>query len=385
MSYASQFSQQNRLRRDGVTILNEILKTIKLDESLVRENNELLHSFLPSFIDEMKRRDPLFNKLFQRVHYTGSFYHDLRISQPDEFDINLILDFGLKESDFDVTYSPQVPAYARFQLKNPTAVAWQHSILWSWFENGYIIPEKVRTWIQSVIDKALQYYALSIWKVYKIDRSSSGPARTLKLMKRDGSCIDVDLVPVFTCSLPTRQPGIDGRVERILGSNLATFLVPKPYSPPGQAPVNEWERVRLWRTHFPEAEKKLILDIGCVKPVIKLLKLLRDKNSWKILASYYLKTVVMWMMLGNLEKLGWSEERLKEHWREDNMGDRFIEALKILAACVEQRNIPYFFSTNNNLLSKIGYEEAQNISTRMRTIIRNVEANPQNFVRYFCM
>ncbi|CAL1272267.1 unnamed protein product [Larinioides sclopetarius] len=383
MSYESQSLEPKRLRKPGVTILKEILKKIKLDENLIRENNEILQSFLSSFIEEMKKNDELFKLLFQRVHYTGSFYHDLRISKPDEFDLNLILNLGLKESDFEVTYSPQVPAYARYHLKNPEAAAKKHQKLSLLFENDYLILEKVRKWIQSVVDKALRSYTLSVKNVHHIDRSASGPARTLKLIKRNGGCIDIDLVPVFSCTLPTKQPGIDGRVEKILGSSLATFLVPKPYSPSGQAPINDKERTRLWRTHFPDAEKKLIRDIGCVKPVIKLLKLLRDQNPWKILASYYLKTVVMWMMLENLEKEGWREEKLKEHWKEDKIYERFIEALKKLATCVEERKIPYFFSKKNNLLSKISHEEAQNVSRRLRVIIRDVETNPDSLWRYF--
>ncbi|XP_055947872.1 cyclic GMP-AMP synthase-like receptor isoform X2 [Argiope bruennichi] len=384
MSFEAQSLQPKKLRKPGVTILKEILKGIKLDEILIKENNEILHSFLSSFIEAMKRSDEIFKLIYQRVHYTGSFYHDLRVSQPDEFDINLILNFGFKESDFEVTYSPQVPAYARYYLKNPEAAIKKHPrLLQLLFENNYLILEKVRKWIQSVVDKAMQHYTLSVKNVRMMERSSSGPARTIKLIKRNGSCIDIDLVPVFACTLPSKQPGIDGRVERLVGSSLETFLVPKPYSPPGQAPVNKTEITRLWRTHFPDAEKKLIRDIGCVKPVIKLLKLLRDQNPWKILASYYLKTVVMWMMLEHLEKEGWKEEKLKEHWKEDKLDERFIEALKKLTNYVEQRNIPYFFSKKNNLLSKIRPEEALNISGRLKFIIRNVEANPNNFWQYF--
>lgn len=50
------------------------------------------------------------------------------------------------------------------------------------------------------------------------------------------------------------------------------FLVPKPYQPSKQAPINEAERARLWRAHYPEAESMIIHNRGCVKPVIKLLK-----------------------------------------------------------------------------------------------------------------
>lgn len=103
MSIENQFLQPKRLRKPGVTILKEILKEIKLDENLIKENNEILQSFLFSFIEQMRKEDELFNLLFQKVHYTGSFYHDLRISQPDEFDINLILNLGLKENDLEVS------------------------------------------------------------------------------------------------------------------------------------------------------------------------------------------------------------------------------------------------------------------------------------------
>lgn len=95
--------QPNRLRKPGVTILKEIVKTIKLDERLIAENNKILKHFLDTFIDEMKKIDPLFAELFQKLHYTGSFYSDLRISEPDEFDINLILKLPFKLSDFEVS------------------------------------------------------------------------------------------------------------------------------------------------------------------------------------------------------------------------------------------------------------------------------------------
>lgn len=42
--------------------------------------------------------------------------------------------------------------------------------------------------------------------------SASGPAKTIKLVKRNGGIIDIDLVPAIECSLGLKPPGIDGRV-----------------------------------------------------------------------------------------------------------------------------------------------------------------------------
>ncbi|GIY39887.1 cyclic GMP-AMP synthase [Caerostris darwini] len=367
--------QPKKLRKPGVTILKEILKSIKLDENLIRENNEILQMFLSSFIEEMKNTDKIFKLLYQRPHFTGSYYSDLRISKPDEFDINLVLHLPFKPYEFEVLYHSQVPSYSKYALKNPAVAAINYPELCKLlFENGYLIPEKVRKWIQSVIDRTMCTYKRQIKSIGDIRFSSSGPARTIRLIKYTGDCIDIDLVPAIPCTLETKQPGIDGRVRMKLGATLETFLVPKPFSPSGQAPVNSSEISRLWRTHFPVSEEQLIHNKGCVKPVIKLLKLLRDKNNWKILASYYLKTVVMWMLLENSNE---------EYWKEDKLDERFIEALKKLLAYVKAQNIPYFFSKKNNLLSKLQYGEAVNISGKLSSIINAVERDPFNYWKEF--
>ncbi|KAG8194511.1 hypothetical protein JTE90_013263 [Oedothorax gibbosus] len=355
--------QPNKLRNPGVTILKEILRTIKLDENLIAINNEILLRFLSSFIEEMKKHDELFGKLYQKNVYTGSFYSDLRISEPDEFDINLVLKMPFKPGDIEINYHPQVPSYAKFHLKNEAAMTVTHpTLVRKLFKDGYLMPEAVRKWIQSVVDKALQTYKLP-HGITRIIPSSSGPARTIQLVKPRG-IIDIDLVPVISCVMGTKQPGIDGRVNAKFQPILETFLVPKPYSPSGQAPVNRNEIPRLWRTHFPDAENKLIHDVGCVKPVIKLLKLLRDKENWKILASYYLKTVVMWMILENNDKT---------YWKEDKLDLRFIEALKRLAAFVKDRKIPYFFSKKYNLIEKMNENQAFNLYNRITALINYVE------------
>lgn len=366
--------QPKKLRKPGVTILKEILKGIKLDDNLIKENNEILKKFLDTFIDEMKKNDDLFKLLYQKPHFTGSYYSDLRISQPDEFDINLVLNLPFKASDFEVTYHPQVPSYAKYYLKNPEAAARAHpKLLKLLFQDGFLILEKVRKWIQSVVDRTLKSYYPQL-PIVRIIPSASGPARTIKLIKRNGTVIDIDFVPAIPCILESKQPGIDGRVKAKLGATLETFLVPKPYSSTKQTPVNHTEISRLWRTHFPKEEEKLIHNIGCVKPVIKLLKLLRDQNKWKILASYYLKTVVMWMLLENSGK---------EHWKEDKMDERFIEALEKLSGYVRNQCLPYFFSKKNNLISKIGSAEASNINGRLCSLIKDVKNNPENYWKIF--
>lgn len=54
----------------------------------------------------------------------------------------------------------------------------------------------------------------------QIRPSGSGPARTIKLEKKGGGIIDIDLVPAIECSMDVKPPGIDGRVYSKVKNNL---------------------------------------------------------------------------------------------------------------------------------------------------------------------
>lgn len=102
--HQQRLDQAKKLRKPVLTILNEILRIKgKLNADLVKENNAILKQFLDAFIDEMKLRDPLFAILYSRIYYTGSYYSDLRVSAPDEYDLNLVLKFPFKQSTLTVS------------------------------------------------------------------------------------------------------------------------------------------------------------------------------------------------------------------------------------------------------------------------------------------
>ena len=44
-----------------------------------------------SFIPKMKEHDPLFRNLYFGIYYAGSYYDDLRIVEPTEFDLDIKL------------------------------------------------------------------------------------------------------------------------------------------------------------------------------------------------------------------------------------------------------------------------------------------------------
>ncbi|XP_054713086.1 cyclic GMP-AMP synthase-like receptor [Uloborus diversus] len=370
----NQSLQPKKLRNPMVTILKEILREeIKMEDDLKKENKAILKDFLETFVSRMKSKDETFNLLYQRNYYTGSSFSGLRISRPDEYDINLVLKLPYSANDIEVQFQPQTPSFVKYKIKNPEKYQEKYGKLAPFIKDGYLMPKKLRTWIQGVVDKARVSYQVP-QKCKSLTPGSSGPAVTVYLNKENGDKIDIDLVLTFECALKEKPPGIDGRVYERVKNKLQCFLVPKSYQKSNPSPINDQECDRLWRTHFPVAENDIINDKGCVKPVIKLLKLLRDKENWKILASYYLKTVVMWMVLSNPNQ---------EYWREDKMGERFIEALKKLADYVKNKKLPYFFSSKQNLLYKMGDVQSNNIFFRLTRIIRDIESDPSTLWKIF--
>lgn len=210
--------QPKKLRNARVTILKEILrKKIMLDDRLVAENNAILKSFLDSFIAEMKKVDKISALLYQRIYFTGSYFSDLRIAKPDEFDLNLVLKVPKSST---VTYHPQVASYAKIKITDEKYII--ENGLTKLCENGYLVLEKVRAWMQSVVDRALINYKPT-HGIAKINCKAAGPARTLILRKHNGDQIDIDFVPAIECSLTAKPPGIDKRVLDKVQNNLQVF------------------------------------------------------------------------------------------------------------------------------------------------------------------
>ena len=71
-------------------------------------------------IDAMKEVDSLFKVMFRNIYYTGSFFDGLRIENPDEFDLNIVLDLKLPKQSFKLVKNGLCSAgYVQLQVDNP--------------------------------------------------------------------------------------------------------------------------------------------------------------------------------------------------------------------------------------------------------------------------
>lgn len=50
----------------------------------------------------MRRQSPLFDKTFQRIVWAGSYYKKTRVGQPEEYDLNFVINLPFKEKDIQV-------------------------------------------------------------------------------------------------------------------------------------------------------------------------------------------------------------------------------------------------------------------------------------------
>jgi hypothetical protein len=60
---------------------------------------------------KMKIMDETFQTLYKQPHYVGSYYENLRVGHPTEFDINLELQLPIPESDIEVSFDHNMPSY----------------------------------------------------------------------------------------------------------------------------------------------------------------------------------------------------------------------------------------------------------------------------------
>lgn len=355
--------------------LKEILRTkVKLEDQ--SENIKLLNIVLNKLIKQMKT-DKLFLALYKDIYYTGSYYEGLRVKNATEFDLNFVLDF-CKNMNFQITTKNSPPSFVTCQLTSELKdlmlkTNWNviRDIIRTFFNSkNFLKAEKVKNWLQGIIDSSLSKLE-RITGVSKVKRLLSGPAITIYIITESGVQIDVDLVPVLEFKWPSWPEGAAQYfLKNISYEERYWFIVPK--LPPFEICDQNYKLSHQWRLHFPGIEKKLIHNKQCLKPIIKLLKLLRDKENWRSLASYYLKTVVIWSVI--------IDENTD--WNEYYMDDIFIKVLKQLKNFVENLNLPYLFYPEYNLICKMTTAQSKHIKLRLDKIINDIENNPDNIKLY---
>ncbi|XP_018573273.1 uncharacterized protein LOC108912517 [Anoplophora glabripennis] len=90
-------------------------KFVSLSDEDIKRNNTILKSILDLITEKMKLKDTLFKEMYTRVFFGGSYYDGLRVGQPDEFDLDLLLSLP-KLVEPTITTS-NIPGFVHLQFK----------------------------------------------------------------------------------------------------------------------------------------------------------------------------------------------------------------------------------------------------------------------------
>ncbi|XP_068628789.1 cyclic GMP-AMP synthase-like receptor [Battus philenor] len=343
---------------------------IRLKTSDRKCNNFILHSVLQSIIQKMRTCDNLFDNMKPRLDYLGSYYDGLRVGEPTEYDINIILHIPINNCKIVLDSSNSecghtsitLPSEFRRLANTPETAGKGFVKTQAWCDSNHRLSMlKFHSWMQSVIDTTLKSLPYKNGKRvlmsnninYYIESKRSGPANTIIIIKEDNTVIDVDLVPTFAFNLPKipiKSTVCFKKVEDTKTSQY--FVVPKPTS-------DEF----CWRLTFPIQERFLIKNKHNLKCTLRLLKHLRDVQGFKKLSSYYIKTLFLWEMEANNENF----------WVNKSLTFLLLYMLKVLRESLLKGIIKNYWCPEHNLIGKLKRDTCLNWGNRLTYIINELE------------
>ncbi|XP_038656991.1 cyclic GMP-AMP synthase-like [Scyliorhinus canicula] len=288
---------------------------------------------------------------------SGSYYENVKISEPNEFDIMTTIRVDrIDFTDMDSEGAFYQVAFKRNQGTNPLS---------QFVCDGTLSAEKMICHLRKLIKEAVK--TLSGHSI-KVDRKKPGsPAVTLQIEDKEHGPISLDMVlalEVHSQSWPSSTT--DGlKIENWLGTKVRKnfrmepfYLVPKQPLDVTQGAQSQSHKV-MWRISFSHIEKKMLLNHGnlktccengsskcCRKPCLKLLKHLIQKLKAKhprILASvcsYHAKTTLFHACV---------KRPNDEMWSFEDLDICFLQLLDDFVEYLQATNLPHFFIPNYNL------------------------------------
>ncbi|GIY94816.1 mab-21 domain-containing protein, partial [Caerostris extrusa] len=230
----------------------------------------------------------------------------------------------------------------------------------------------------SLIELFLTNVEISYPGLTQVRITHSGPARTI-LILYNFEWISIDLVPVFSIDPNHLQKYTlkhiqDISEEHILQKSLSQcFIVPKPLKKELSSFLTCASVERAWRIHFPETEKSILQGKYALKPLIKLMKDLRDKERWPI-ASYFIKMVAFWLV---------KEYPQQYYWNDSRLGLMFLKFLEALEMHLKAKHLGHILYPKFNLFHSLPPRTIKNLQKRVHNIIVNLRVDPKLAYKLF--
>ncbi|XP_050314996.1 cyclic GMP-AMP synthase-like receptor isoform X2 [Anthonomus grandis grandis] len=359
---------------------------IAMQDKEKKRNTVILDVVVDKVLNIMKEKDVFLRETNKEMFYGGSFYDNLKVGNPNEFDLDLVLNLpgfcgiNIQSSDRPGYIHVQLPDFAGALSKRPDAEKIKFEKLKQLMDNSsFLCTTKVLPWLEGLVTKALTDLDKdadgNCYIDVVVDRSKpgevlrifpkvhkAGPAFTLKLNgtgpDRSKFQLDIDLVPCIGFT-EDKWPGKSGGYRANPSQRKSRFLV-VPKKPNGMNNNAE----RYWRLSFQEQERELIGgDKKNLKPALRLLKKLRDKYNHKI-ASYFIKTVFLWAV----------QEEKADFWTQP-LSVVFMLMLKKYEKHLRNGEISYYWNRKFNLIQDLKPETKMDIAQCLARCIGHIDRN----------
>ncbi|NWS55251.1 CGAS synthase, partial [Chunga burmeisteri] len=311
----------------------------------------LVNLVVPYLIQAIRRNAGSFSSI-ERLG-AGSYYEHVKISEPNEFDIMLVMPverLQLDECDDTGAYY-----YLRFK-RNPK----EKDLLKFVDEDGKLSAFKMLQALRDIIKQEVKNIKDAEVTVKR--KKPGSPAITLQI-KNSQAEVSVDIILTLKVQQswpPSTQDGLKieewlGRKVRQKFRNQSLYLVAKQ---------NKREKVlrgNTWRLSFSHIEKAMLNNHGnektccesdgpkcCRKGCLKLLKYLLEQLKIKYtkelekFCSYHVKTALFHSCVI------WPKDT---DWHLGDLDQCFQKYLGYFLDCLQQSQLPHFFIPQYNLLS----------------------------------
>ncbi|NWZ96495.1 CGAS synthase, partial [Nesospiza acunhae] len=312
----------------------------------------LVNRVVPHLVQAIRDKDSCFSSIERQS--AGSYYEHVKISEPNEFDIMLVM--PVKRIQLDESDDTGAYYYVSFK-RSPKEKGWLKFLE----EDGKLSAFKMLQALREIIRQEVKN--IKGMEVTVARKKAGSPAITLQI-KKPPLEISVDIILTLEAqqSWPrSTQAGL--KIEQWLGTKKRRdFRFRSIYLVAKQNKREKVLRGNTWRLSFSHIEKDMIKNHGnsktccesngpkcCRKGCLKLLKFLLEQLKRKHpkelekFCSYHVKTAFLHSCVM------WPNDT---DWHLGNLNHSFQQCLGFFVDCLQKSQLTHFFIPQYNLLSQ---------------------------------
>ena len=294
-------------------------------------------SILDLRMQEMKERLPEINKVFDGVQLemAGSVLNSTKVGQSDEFDANVVIKLPFDEKYASLTFDKSSPGYALLEISKDVVrtVQEDHDIFVEHNNAFFVSAEKLDVNLRMAIFQELNSLNTSgssssagFRETLSFDSDSCPDILVYKceggweyIVQRKKFSLDLAICIHLPVSVLKDHPTIPDAIKRIqtvfpdITETNFVRLVPKTsprFSNTVNADFPEKIKVSDWVLGFGGIENQILKKFDTPSKCLMLLKYMICNHDDLPLWSYYLKTLVVQMVIDKPDKDFWSGQNL---------------------------------------------------------------------------